>query len=88
MHFLALQHQYCNVTCAESMKYCQLYGKTILVLGNILRVFSSYKREKSNQINSFYMILQILVYPNKNKMAKYLQWKIMCGVTTCKVDKK
>ena len=30
------------------------------------------------------MILQILVYTNKNKMAKYLQWKIMCGKTTCK----
>ena len=25
------------------------------------------------------MILQILVYINKNKMAKYLEWKIMCG---------
>ena len=31
-----------------------------------------------------YMILQILVYNNKNKIAKYLQWKIMCGETTCK----
>ena len=30
------------------------------------------------------MILQILVYTNKNKMAKYLQWKIMYGETTCK----
>ena len=30
------------------------------------------------------MILQILVYTNKNKMAKYLQWKTMCGETTCK----
>ena len=30
------------------------------------------------------MILQILVYTNKNKMAKYLQWKIMSGKTTCK----
>ena len=30
------------------------------------------------------MILQILVCTNKNKMAKYLQWKIICGVTTCK----
>ena len=30
------------------------------------------------------MILQILVYTNKNKMAKYLQWKIMCGETACK----
>ena len=40
---------------------------------------------KSNQSNLFfYMILQILVYTNKNKMAKYLQWKIMCGETTCK----
>ena len=30
------------------------------------------------------MILQILVYANKNKMTKYLQWKIMCWETTCK----
>ena len=30
------------------------------------------------------MTLQILVYTNKNKMAKYLQWKIICGETTCK----
>ena len=30
------------------------------------------------------MILQILVYTNKNKMAKYLQWKIMCGETLYK----
>ena len=30
------------------------------------------------------MILQILVYTNKNKMAKYLQWKIMCGEATRK----
>ena len=30
------------------------------------------------------MILQILVNTNENKMAKYLQWKIMCGKTTCK----
>ena len=29
------------------------------------------------------MILQILVYTNKNKMVKYLQLKIMCGETTC-----
>ena len=35
---------------------------------------------KSNQTNLFfYMILQILVCTNKNKMAKYLQWKIMWG---------
>ena len=40
---------------------------------------------KSNQtIYSFTWFLQILVYNNKNKMAKYLQWKIMCGETTCK----
>ena len=40
---------------------------------------------KSNQtIYSFTWFLQILVYTNKNKMAKYLQWKIMCGETTCK----
>ena len=33
---------------------------------------------KSNQSNLFfYMILQILVCTNKNKMAKYLQWKIV-----------
>ena len=39
----------------------------------------------SDQSNlSFYMILQILVYINKNKMAKYLQLKIMGGETTCK----
>ena len=37
---------------------------------------------KSNNL-FFYMILQILVYTNKNKMAKCLQWKIMCGKTTC-----
>ena len=30
------------------------------------------------------MILQILVYANKRKMAKYLQLKIMCAETTCK----
>ena len=30
------------------------------------------------------MVLQILVYTNKNQMAKYLQLKIMCGKTTCK----
>ena len=30
------------------------------------------------------MILQILVYTNKHKMAKYLQWKIMCGEMTYK----
>ena len=30
------------------------------------------------------MILQILVYTNKNKMAKSLQWKVMRGETTCK----
>ena len=35
-------------------------------------------------IISFTWFLQILVYTNKNKMAKYLQWKIMCGETTCK----
>ena len=40
---------------------------------------------KSNEtIYSFTRFLQILVYTNKNKMAKYLQWKIMCGGTTCK----
>ena len=48
MHFLGLQHQYRIETCAESLKYCQLNGETILVLGNILSVFSSYKRGKSN----------------------------------------
>ena len=30
------------------------------------------------------MILLILVYTNKNKMAEYLQWKIMCEEMTCK----
>ena len=30
------------------------------------------------------MILQILIYTDKNKMAKYLQWKIMYGEKTCK----
>ena len=30
------------------------------------------------------MILQILVSTNKNKMAKYLHWKIMCGEMTFK----
>ena len=30
------------------------------------------------------MILQILVYTNQDKMAKYLELKIMCGETTCK----
>ena len=30
------------------------------------------------------MVLEILVYTNKNKMAKYLELKIMCGETTCK----
>ena len=30
------------------------------------------------------MILQSVVYTNENKMAKCLQWKIMCGETTCK----
>ena len=30
------------------------------------------------------MILQILVYTNKNKMVWYLQWKIKCGEGTCK----
>ena len=30
------------------------------------------------------MILQVLVFTNKNEMAKYLQWKIMCGKTTCR----
>ena len=40
---------------------------------------------KSNQtIYSFTWFLQILVYINKNKMAKYLQWKIICGETNCK----
>ena len=40
---------------------------------------------KSNQSNLFfYKILQIFVYTNKNKMAKYLQGKIMCGEATCK----
>ena len=40
---------------------------------------------KSNQtIYSFTWFLQILVCTSKNKMAKSLQWKIMCGETTCK----
>ena len=39
---------------------------------------------ESNQSDFFYMIFQVSVYTNKNKMAKYLQWKIMCGETTCK----
>ena len=26
----------------------------------------------------------LYIYTNKNKMAKYLQWEIMCGETTCK----
>ena len=30
------------------------------------------------------MILQILVYANKYEIAKYLQWKIICGEATCK----
>ena len=30
------------------------------------------------------MILQILVHTNTNRMAKYLQLKIMYGETTCK----
>ena len=30
------------------------------------------------------MTLQILIYANKNKMAKYLQLKVRCGETTCK----
>ena len=46
LHYLALQHQYrilpnCRIV---SLKYCQLNGKTILVLGNTLRFFS-YKRD-------------------------------------------
>ena len=41
---------------------------------------------KSNKSSNlfFHMILQNLVYTNKNKMAKYLQWKMMCGETTCR----
>ena len=30
------------------------------------------------------MLLQILVCTRKNKMAKYLQWKIMCREAICK----
>ena len=30
-----------------------------------------------NQIKQF-IPLQILVYTKKNKMAKYIEWKIMC----------
>ena len=42
---------------------------------------------KQNQIKQFIILhdfYKILVYTNKNKMAKYLQWKIICGKTTCK----
>ena len=30
------------------------------------------------------MNLQILVYTNKIRIARYLKWKVMCGDTTCK----
>lgn len=40
---------------------------------------------KTNQGNLFfYMILEVSIYANKNKMAKYLQLKIMYGEATCK----
>lgn len=40
---------------------------------------------KTNQRSLFfYMILEVSIYANKNKMAKYLHLKIMYSETTCK----
>ena len=43
LSYIATPVSYCNYHIA-SLKYCRLNGKTILVLGNILRFFS-YKRD-------------------------------------------
>ena len=59
---------------------------TIFVVSfNCLISFKVVNQSKSNQTtNSLTCFLQLLVYTRKNKMAKYLQWKIMCRDTICK----
>ena len=81
-----------NAYCKFLM--CITYSVLSCKLATSFSTFSTFilsgKNDKSNQIKSnqtiycFTWFLQILVYANKNKMAKYLQWKNMCGKTTCK----
>ena len=62
-------------------RYYKLYYNSTINVYN-LKIFLQIKSSQSNLL--FCMILHILVYTNKNKMAKYLQWKITCGETACK----
>ena len=62
-------------------RYYKLYYNSTINVYN-LKIFLQIKSSQSNLL--FCMILHILVYTNKNKMAKYLQWKIICGETACK----